>query len=583
MADSQQQDQQTLTRQTTPVFTDQMTQQEMQQQGDQTMQAFGAQTNQLLLDQRTLLGFARKDSPEMAAVKNSLTHVNHLLQIKIPSDRAAFAQQCATVERAYAVLAQHCSTYVEKRHPHTPHGRTRLRMVKQLLKQVKREQPLLASCAQEVFMRGPSSQQADWGMVLWQMRTAQLDTEGYQTANLGGGSSFVLRIQHGNERIYFKPVEKRIERTPDMSIDFAVIQDAIQQNRNDKLLVDTFMELQGKAQDAIDEVSVLGQFLVTNGRGNFVNEMTEEDLQQLVDGGMLRAEFATLEKGRALCRLAVIAGRRGTLETFCDTAKIDRDATISDRNVATSRMAKLFGIEDMVAQSRTVVLTHEGKDIVGNVMREAKGRPIDELREEAAKQNLVVEYSPNALRQLMILQMFDVLCGQIDRNHSNFLFEHEDKAGRRVLTRLTAIDNDLAFGRMTFQNVLERPVERMPRLCDPQNHDRLLVPGVDAAFYQQLSVLNPQMLRYALADILSDGEIDALCERLEGLRKMIEDNVANGTVALLQPNDWAGQMAAFADVQNQKAVAYITPEVLSEQVARQEAAAAATATTTTGA
>lgn len=577
MANPRQQDQQMQQRPATPVFTDRMAQQDIQQQRDETAQAFGTQAAELLKDKRTLFGSERKDSAEMTAVKNALEHVNHLLQVKIPSDEVAFAQQCAVVEQAYAALANHCSNYVAKRHPLTPHGRTRLRMVRQLLAQVKREQPLLASCAQEVFMRGPSSRQADWGTVLWQMRTAQLDTAGYQTTNLGGGSSVVLRIQHGNERIYFKPVEKRVERTQGDDLAFDIVQNAVRQNQHDKILVDTFLELQKKAQDAVDDVMTLGQYLVNNKRGNLVDEMTQDDLQQLVSGNLLRAEFASLQKGRALCRLAVMVARHHTLETFCDTAKIDQGATISTRNVATTRMAKLLGIEDMVAQSRTVMLTHEGREMLGNVMREAKGKTLEELQTEAERQNLVMEYSPNALRQLMILQMFDVLCGQIDRNQSNFLFEHEDKGGRRVLTRLTAIDNDLAFGRLTFRNVLEKPVEKLPQLCDPQNQDRLLVPGVDEAFYHRLSALGPQALHYALADVLSDGEINALCERLAGIRKMIEDNVADGTASLLQPDDWAGQMVAFANVQDPKAVAYITHGILSEQVARQAAA-----TTTTG-
>lgn len=583
MADSQQQEQQTLTRQTTPIFTDQMTQQDIQQQREKTVQAFDAQSATLLHDQRTLLLFARKDSPEMAAVKQALDHVNQLLQVKIPSDGAALAQQCAVMERAYAALANHCSIYVQRRHPLTPHGKTRLRMVKQLLGQVKREQPLLASCAQEVFMRGPSSQQADWGTVLWQMRTAQLNTEGHETTAMGSGTSFVLRIQRGNERIYFKPEEKRIEQSPNVTLEVDIIEKTLMEHSRDTAMYNMFAKLQEmRESEGIAELIRLGDNLITLGFANSVEQLTQEQMQVLLDKNLLHAEFASLEKAIPLCRLAVIVQRRKTLEDYCDYAKIDQGATISNRNVATTRMAKLLGIEDMVAQSRTVVLTHEGKDMVGNVMREAKGRPFADLEREAREQNLELEYSPNALRQLMVLQLFDAICGQVDRNRSNYLFEHEDKAGRRVLTRLTAIDNDLAFGRLNFQNARSMRPGRMPLLSDPQNQDRLLVPGVDEAFYRQLAALNPQTLHYALADILSDSEINALCERLAGLRKMIEDNVANGTASLLLPGDWAGQMAAFANVQEANAISYVSPEVLSAQVARQAAATAAGASTTTG-
>lgn len=581
MANSRQQDQQMQTRPATPVFTDQMAQQDIQQQCDQTMQAFSEQADALLKDKRTLFGFERKDSAEMTAVKNALTHINNLWQVKLAANKTAFAQQCDTMAQAYDALAQRCRTYVENRHPHTPHGKARFRMVHQLLTQVEREQQILASCAQEVYQQVLSGQQADWGTVLWQMRTAQLDTNGYATTTLGGGSSFVLRIQRGNERIYFKPEEKRLERSGDATLEVDIIEKTLMEHKHDTAMYDAFAKLHAmKGVEDIAELIKLGNNLVSMGFANSLEQLTQEQMQGLLSRKLAHTEFANPEQAIPLCRLAVILQRRKTLEDYCDFAKIDQQATISTRNVATTRMAKLFGIEDMVAQSRTVMLTHAGKTMRGNVMREATGRTIEDLQQEAREQHLEMEYSPNALRQLMILQLFDALCGQIDRNRSNFLFEYEDKGSRRVLTRLTAIDNDLAFGKLTFQDVRDKNIGQMPLLGDPQNKDRLLVPGVDAAFYHQLCALSPQMLEFALGDVLSRNEIRALCERLAGIKKMLQDNVANGNVTLLQSDDWADMMPAFARMRVE-GMRYLTPKILSDQVERQAAAATAAATTTT--
>ncbi len=54
-------------------------------------------------------------------------------------------------------------------------------------------------------------------------------------------------------------------------------------------------------------------------------------------------------------------------------AKIDGGKSISTRNVATSRMATLLGIDDMVAKSETVEANKGGKKINGNAMYEADG------------------------------------------------------------------------------------------------------------------------------------------------------------------------------------------------------------------
>ena len=108
-------------------------------------------------------------------------------------------------------------------------------------------------------------------------------------------------------------------------------------------------------------------------------------------------------------------------------AKIETYEDLSKRNVATSRMAKLLGIEDMIAKSDMATVTINGKTMTGTIMEEVKGTIVEDSKTKAAGEETSVKYSPEAFKQLMNLQVFDVICGQVDRHTGNYLGELEKK------------------------------------------------------------------------------------------------------------------------------------------------------------
>ena len=203
-------------------------------------------------------------------------------------------------------------------------------------------------------------------------------------------------------------------------------------------------------------------------------------------------------------------------------AKIDNGSTLSDRNVATSRLAKLLGMEDIVAGSTKVSAEENGEQMGGIIMKEARGLPWDEI--SGGGKNSVI-YTPEAARKLSMLQFFDVLCGQVDRNGGNIFYTAElvkldnEKPIYRV-TDVQGIDNDMSFGKLLWEDITEYKDGNL-RLPNPEYGDKCRIPAMDQNMAAAIEALEPAQIRYALKDLLKDDELDALINRLEGIRDML--------------------------------------------------------------
>lgn len=112
---------------------------------------------------------------------------------------------------------------------------------------------------------------------------------------------------------------------------------------------------------------------------------------------------------------------------------------MSRRNVATSRMASLLGLEELIAKSQTVDITDEatGRLIRGNLMDQAEGIEYANVWEDLINGRVTSSF----LRDVTNLQVLDVLCGQLDRHGGNMMYKVENGN----ITGVQGIDNDAAF------------------------------------------------------------------------------------------------------------------------------------------
>lgn len=231
------------------------------------------------------------------------------------------------------------------------------------------------------------------------------------------------------------------------------------------------------------------------------------------------------------------------------------------RNVATSRLAYLLDMPDIVAASNVATVKRKGSEDVcrGIAMAEAKGEKLEEVLKNARDNQQEVTYSPEAIRQLARLQMFDVLCCQIDRNVSNRFVTYEVVGKNVLITGVQGIDNDIAFGKMSYQELNEKPdgVNMLPVF---EVDNMCTIPALDAKMVTNLSALEDELVTHAMSDLLSEAEIKALLDRIKGVKKTIECSMEKNPGLVVNPDEWTEEVIErFNQRQVNKAYADMRP------------------------
>ena len=234
---------------------------------------------------------------------------------------------------------------------------------------------------------------------------------------------------------------------------------------------------------------------------------------------------------------------------------------LSKRNVATSRLADLLGLGDLVAKSETATLADaDGTSRSGNLMQTARGQEvksfvvdqfIDQYTGEMAhadniftfrpfEANMDDKVTPEFMQSLISLQVLDNLAAQVDRHAENYFAEIKD--GK--LGRVQGIDNDFSISSNTLSG------EEMGAGGRIGNHGKsilnqngdLAVPYMDKTLADHITALDESVLRDVMADVLEPWAIDALCIRFTKIKTAIQKDQEKNSGRYLERNeDWGRQ------------------------------------------
>lgn len=142
----------------------------------------------------------------------------------------------------------------------------------------------------------------------------------------------------------------------------------------------------------------------------------------------------------------------------------NKEINVTNRNVAMSKVANLFGMGEVIEQSKTITIKEKSGDgdkvQKGNLMSKARGKSAIESakdsfkreNENGKKMNEIEKIKdrdkmaqslidPNLQKQLSSLQILDYICGQGDRHNANYFVEQND--GK--FSNVHGIDNDMSF------------------------------------------------------------------------------------------------------------------------------------------
>lgn len=196
---------------------------------------------------------------------------------------------------------------------------------------------------------------------------------------------------------------------------------------------------------------------------------------------------------------------------------------IAMRNLATVDCAKALGF-DVVPETNVAVLKPSpGEDPqVGLVMERASGKPAKETPSTTLARS-------DAIREMTKLQLLDHLTGQGDRHNNNYFVDVRPDGSVKV----TGIDNDQCFGK----NLKDPAGIRWTGTADCVFRGTDLPPVVDTEMATAINKLAPDDLRQMLGDKLSQDEVNASIQRLDGMKKHIAGLESQGRI--IEPGGWA--------------------------------------------
>ena len=199
-----------------------------------------------------------------------------------------------------------------------------------------------------------------------------------------------------------------------------------------------------------------------------------------------------------------------------DNAKIVPGRPIAARNVAVSRLAAFLGIQDMICDSRNACIRSGGKLRSGIVTEHSGGKNASDIIKSADSKKQKVRYSDKAMGELFTLQIFDALCGQIDRKKDNIHYTTrvDKKENVVILDGIRAFEHDMCFGNVEAKK-LKQGYNKLSAV------DEKSIMGLPVEMLNKLMSMPQEFLPDILGDILDGGEIKMAGERLGFIRGVI--------------------------------------------------------------
>ncbi len=473
-------------------------------------------------------------------VVNGLKAINNAMSVNFTDNPTQNHKMLSEMDDKYRQLISACNEYTS-RSPRTEAGIARKNIVLHIQEKANTDLIALSAVRTDFCSLSPEEQrQKDWNQLLDQSRTIHLTVKDFAAfgKETGGQASEVYRITAQNATVkgadgtpvqlsdthYFKPEDEF-----DMS----------QKNVAAQIAEKTFERFPSLTKNDKKLIREWASRPLLQGTESHKDSGLESKLTGLSQDGIAAIHFIDDRVPSAYI----------TSDTVMERLKIGEGSekvNMTRRNVATSRMAALLGVGNLVAKSETAEIYDEatGSTIRGNLMEQARGQMSgNDLTAKAKEDKKTITFSstkerPDVLlnstgnfqRDLCSLQVFDNICGQIDRHGGNFLVTQNEQG---ELSDLQGIDNDGAFG--LNENGAFINGQGNTRNAYNIQTGEMELPFLDRAFAERIKAVDKEMIKYALKDLLTEKEIGAVITRLDKVKKAISTMDES---RLLRDEDW---------------------------------------------
>ena len=522
-------------------------------------------------------------TPSKRRMKPILDHLGNLDKLL---DNAFDLEKAEEIQNEFREICIVCEKYIRHRNPWTDEGKARLQMVQDIFEQVKIESLRFSVRVEQLKENPAEAANKTWLDILRDVRTEKFEdgVDGAKVTVGGAGTSKVYIVEKDGKKQYFKESEK----IPPCDYDvltreaLSLAEDELKayvaddthtneqkeefsskhKSKTDALkAVVSFLKYAFKDFDSIDDF-----FDKRRDPGSIMKGLGEEFQKHQKDPELknIKKTFRDLWKKKderdsdykyvseALLEMSKRSRCHG-IAVY--SAGIKEDAELSKRNVASARMAKLLGLNDenhnLIADSKLADVTINGKTMHGILMDEAKGV---ELSKYSQKSIYNTRYSADAFRNLLNLQIYDIIMGQVDRNTSNYLGqikENKETASCEILN-ITGIDNDMCGGVLRYSEIFIQGKKGYNKIRNIVVGKEFQPPAIEKELADNIMKLTPEIIHFQFCDILDKDERRAIIDRVSEVQKVIKslrkhpEKHKDKFISRTETNKWTTCMREFS-------------------------------------
>ncbi|MCR5431689.1 MAG: hypothetical protein K6E95_03940 [Lachnospiraceae bacterium] len=491
-------------------------------------------------DRSVFTKWKRGNSKSMERVTKGLHRLDELLKTGVGMT------DYADVENAYFVLQEACVDYLTTHSPKTAEGEARYRMVQQIGERIRRELGYIRVNSENLTKE---DMQKTWAVVLAQPRVIVLEEDQIHVPKEAerSGTASLFKITEKSGESFFK-VSEKLSNADSAAGYVAEIIDGITREMIGLKDVGHPLYSGMKEEDKEQRGKELQSLLDTALKFKEYWEK-EIDINTSISGTeenqwkTLKEKYPDLkeeEKKNYLAFFREMEKRITINVSGIKNGRVRKGSDLDVRNEATSIMAEALGLTDMIMESQTVTLDVKGEKIKGVKMKKVEGSPYLEVVNPKTMIGKNVNVTPSVMKQYANLHLFDIICGQVDRNGNNLIIDHKDDGKTITVEKITGIDNDLSFGMLTFQDIMEGDGDTLGYLPSPVKKEtkpyvlpggeirkvtlskKTAVKAVDQKFADRILALSPEAIPFLLRGKISDEEIKACQNRLKGLQQLLK-------------------------------------------------------------
>ncbi len=537
-------------------------------------------------------GNTRKAKRNSPSKKYMLPILDNLRRLDVLLGQNFDPLQRDNIEKCFHDICLSCENYLENRNPWTSEGKARKQMIRDFYDKVRYESIGFSAKIDDITNDTSRDYSGTtWLDLLSETRVKQYENgvDGVSIEIGGAGTSKVYIVEKNGVKKYFKESEKIPPEDFDTLMDMEVRavssdRDAFLAGNHTQAEKDScsekaarrtrYLEVCRKAIsevfpnidsyiNAVQENSEEGDlipYLISVMRGQtaaqdaFLNmtaaldaekdaldnelaywngvkqRASDQDEEESADARIKQTKAKIKECDYTFIESTLIQIKKNSVLHYIaiNGAQIDPSSEVSKRNVATSRMAALLGISNIVAGSSIADVIIDGKKMRGIMMDEAPGVAAASLVDTMVSGHQRVAYTSASFRQLLNLQIFDMICGQVDRHMNNYLCQSAAYPQYRTteLLSVMGIDNDLSFGTLTYSDITDNFDNGIGHLHSFEVNGEIQVPCADYDLAIRIRNLTEEIVNYEMCDILSKEERKALWDRIKGVKKHLDKQFA---------------------------------------------------------